>query len=381
VNLRFPLFSPWRASGWPALWSCAAALACLLLAGAAPAQTMVRASTGTGFFITGDGYLLTCFHVVVNSGAIRLRNLKGETFTARAVAVDRANDLALLKVDETAGGVAVTPGRFRPLPLAPSGDVRRGTGVVTMGFPNVNLQGIEPKVTDGIVNSFSGANNDPRVFQISSPIQTGNSGGPLINMEGNVVGVIASKLDAAAIARQTGDIPQNVNYAIKSQYALDFLAKVPDLKAKLPAPARGEKPRIADVVPDLEEAIVLVIATPGPRAADLTLRTPPQPPAPDALPKSEAPPASAERAQRLRQVVAEYRVLRQSLSNLQFNEMSLINQAQMARMLQGAGAQQGSADLQQIQKRLDDLGTRKAEVLKRLNELAAEYRQLQESSS
>ena len=347
----------------------------LWLAGAAQAQQ--RYSTGTGFFVTDDGYFLTCFHVVVNSGAISVRNLKGETWAARAVAVDRVNDLALLKVENAAPGT-----RFAPLPLAPSGEVRRGTAIVTMGFPNVNLQGIEPKVTDGIVNSFSGANNDPRLFQISSPIQPGNSGGPLISMEGNVIGIISSKLDAAAIARQTGDIPQNVNYAIKSQYALDLLGKQPGLQARLAPPLRGEKARVVDVVPALEEAVVLVLAAPAGQAEAAAARAPeaavPSPtPAPGAGPRAPLP--APERNQRLNQIAEEYRQLRQSLNSLQFNELALFNQARMMQLMPGAAGAPGQGDLQQIQKRLDELGTRKAEVIKRMNELAAEFRQLQES--
>lgn len=238
-----------------------------------------------------------------------------------------------------------------------------------MGFPNVSMQGIEPKVTDGIVNSFSGANNDPRVFQISSPIQPGNSGGPLVSMEGNVIGVIASKLDAAAIARQTGDIPQNVNYAIKSQYVLDLLEKSPEARAGTLAPQRGEKTRVVDVVPALEEAIVLVLA--GPEAALAEALRPPQ--APRNLP-------DAERTRHMNQLATEFRQLRQSLGSIEFNEMALIQQGRMLQMMQGAGSDVGGS-VQQIRRQLDDLGTRKAEVVRRLNQLDAEYRQLQESPS
>lgn len=345
-----------------------AVLLCLLGVSALAQQ---RVATGTGFFVTEDGYLLTCFHVVVGSGAITVRNLKGQTWNAKVVAEDKLNDLALLRIDTAAPGT-----RFSPLPLAPSGEVRRGTAIVTMGFPNVNLQGIEPKVTDGIINSFSGMNNDPRVFQISSPIQTGNSGGPLINMEGNVIGIISSKLDAAAIARATGDIPQNVNYAIKSQYALDLLAKLPAVK--LSATLRGEKPRVSDVVPALEEATVLVLAAP-PGAGVPVIK----PPVADAQPAPAPKPVPVpERERRLNQIAADYRQLRQNLNNIQFNELTLMNQARMLQMMQGMGAAPNAqGDLQQLQKRLDDLGTRKAEVVKRMNELAAEFRQLQESPS
>ena len=335
------------------------ALVLLLLASSAHAQ---RVATGTGFFISEDGYFLTCFHVVVGSGAVRLRNLKGETIEARVVATDRVNDLAILKAE----------GRFRPLPVAPSGEVRRGAAIVTMGFPNVSLQGIEPKVTDGIINSFSGANNDPRVFQVSAPIQTGSSGGPLVNMEGNVVGIVASKLDAQAIARQTGDIPQNVNYAIKSQYLLDL---VEQLVAKgtpinLVAPQRGEKPRVADVVPALEDAIALVIATPpGARPGPA-----PAPPEADVVPESE-------KQRRIAQVVAEYRGLQRTLNQLGVNEMNLINQANMLAMMMrmegGAVRAQRDEELQRLRTQLEDIGTRKAQTVRRMNELAGEYRALQ----
>lgn len=364
---------------WPAgvawlAWIAGALCALMLLA--APAASAQRSSTGTGFFITEDGYFITCFHVVVNSGKITLRNLKGETFEARAIAVDRTNDLALLKA-EVRDGV-----RFKPLPLGASGDVRRGAAIVTMGFPNITQQGIEPKVTDGIVNSFSGANNDPRVFQISAPIQTGNSGGPLITMDGNVIGVVASKLDAQAIARQTGDIPQNVNYAIKSQYVHDMLdkvaAQIPALRDSLARPLPGEKTRVADVVPALEEAIALVLATPAtPSPASAAPQSasqvaPPAPPPPDASPDA--------RQQRMGRMVAEYGQLQQQLNRLNFDELTLLNQANMLRMMlrfdQG-GSGQRQADLTAIQRRLDDIGTHKAETVKRMNELAIEYRQLQ----
>lgn len=403
----------------------AIALATLLIAPGAHAQ---RASAGSGFFITEDGYFITCFHVVVNSGKITLRNLKGETFEARAIAIDRSNDLALLKA-EVAGGV-----RFKPLPLAASGDVRRGAAIVTMGFPNINQQGIEPKVTDGIINSFSGANNDARVFQISAPVQTGNSGGPLITMDGNVVGVVASKLDAQAMARQTGDIPQNVNYAIKSQYVLDMLdkvaAQIPALRTGLARVRSGEKTRVADVVPALEDAIALVLATPSNvsqqrasesgsqsqsqadgaarpapgAAAGPAARANPAPASPSASPSAVPPPAPSpapspsssplpslsregapdERAQRPGRMVAEYRQLQQQLNALNFDELTLINQANMLRMMlrldQGLGGGIGGqrqSDLTAIQRRLDDIGTKKAETVNRMNELSVQYRQLQ----
>ena len=391
--------------------------ALFLTAGLMPLSVFAqRTSTGTGFFITADGYFITCFHVVVNSGKITLQNLKGDKFDARAIAVDRSNDLALLKVEPLASAP------FKPLPLVASGDVRRGAAIVTMGFPNINQQGIEPKVTDGIVNSFSGANNDQRVFQISAPVQTGNSGGPLITMEGNVVGVVASKLDAAAMARQTGDIPQNVNYAIKSQHVLDMLEKVatqiPALRDRLARPLSGEKARVSDVVPALEDAIALVLASPAQervaeraqervqerapenpqqraqenrpqsQSTDDNSRRPapgadqrPVPPAPDA----GTPANPDERAQRFGRMVAEYRQLQAQVNALNFDELTLLNQANMLKLMlrfdQSPLAAQRQADLTSLQRRLDDVGTKKAEMVKRMNELAAEYRSLQQGNT
>lgn len=344
-----------------------------LAASVAQAQ---RVSTGTGFFVTADGFFVTCFHVVVGGGNVNLRNLKGETIPARVVLTDRVNDLALLKAE----------GSFKPLPVASSSEMRRGAAIVTMGFPNVRQQGIEPKVTDGIINSFSGANNDPRVFQVSAPVQTGNSGGPLVNMEGNVVGVVASKLDAQAIARQTGDIPQNVNYAIKSQFLLELLERAaqnePKLRAGLVKPLIGEKARVVDIVPALEDAIALVVvgsaALAAPRPADGA--TPEARPAP--APGREGPEAPADpRRDRVARVVAEYRQLQRDLNKLNFDELSLVNQANVLKLMlrfeQGAVLEQRQTELGAITRKLEDVATRKAQTIRRLNELAAEYRQLQ----
>jgi hypothetical protein len=331
-----------------------------------------RVATGTGFFITADGYFVTCFHVIVGSQSITLRNLKGQTFAARVVLADRANDLAVLKAE----------GSFKPLPVGASGDMRRGAGIVTMGFPNVRQQGIEPKVTDGIINSFSGANNDPRVFQVSAPVQTGNSGGPLVNMEGNVVGIVASKLDAAAVARQTGDIPQNVNYAIKSQYLLELLERAgaaePRLREGLVKPLAGEKPRVVDIVPALEDGIALVVA----RGIPATVARPADTLTGPATPGRDTPETpSDEKRDRLTRLITEYRQLQRDLGRINFEEIAMVNQVNtlklMLRFEQGPQSEHRQAELAAVTKKLEDIGTRKAETIRRMNELAVEARQLQ----
>lgn len=143
------------------------------------------AGTGTGFFITADGYLLTNHHVVEDGGDISVRTDKGD-LPAKIVKVDKKNDLAVLKVE----------GKFAALPLLSSHKVGLGEKVFTLGFPRPKVQGFSPKITDGIISSVAGIQDDPRDFQISVPIQPGNSGGPLVDQYGNVIGVIVSKLSA-----------------------------------------------------------------------------------------------------------------------------------------------------------------------------------------
>jgi len=209
-----------------------------------------RMEMGTGFFITTDGYILTCQHCVKDAVRITVR-AGGETMLAALVKADAVNDLALLKVG----------GKFRPLPLASSRDVRLGEPVFTVGFPNPNLMGVSPKLTDGTVNSLAGELDDPRYFQVNAAIQPGNSGGPLVNSRGCVVGVLARTYGNMQTVERTGGVlPQNVNYAVKSSYALAFLESVPDALGKLVAPRSNSKRPLEELAPPVQDATVLVIA-------------------------------------------------------------------------------------------------------------------------
>jgi TPR repeat protein len=205
------------------------------------------AATGTGFFITGDGYLISNYHVVKGATKVRLVTGAG-LIDATVVKVDAANDLALLK----AGG------RFAPLPIAASRTVKLGGTVATVGFPNIGLQGFSPKLAKGEIASLSGAADDPRYFQISVPVQPGNSGGALVDARGNVVGIVAAKLDASVALAASGSLPENVNYAVKSSLLLSFLESVPDVAAKLKEPNAKNEP-FEDVVKSAQEAAVLVL--------------------------------------------------------------------------------------------------------------------------
>jgi len=135
-----------------------------------PVTGGITIASGTGFFVTDDGYLISNNHVVKDAVKVCLRTSAG-LIDAKVVQVDADNDLALLKAE----------GKFSPLPIAESGAVKLGGTVATIGFPNIEMQGFSPKLTKGEISSLNGVQDDPRYFQISVPVQPGNSGGALVD--------------------------------------------------------------------------------------------------------------------------------------------------------------------------------------------------------
>ena len=185
--------------------------------------------------------------MVGSGGQVRLVSQAG-LISAKVVKVDASNDLALLKAE----------GRFARLPMTSSRTARLGSSVATVGFPNIGLQGFSPKLAKGEIASLFGAEDDPRYFQISVPVQPGNSGGALVDERGNVVGVVSAKLSAGAALAATGALPENVNYAVKSSLLLSFLESVPEVSAKLRSPTTKDR-KFEDVVKDAEQAAALVV--------------------------------------------------------------------------------------------------------------------------
>lgn len=205
-------------------------------------------ASGTGFFVTTDGYLVTAYHVVAEAkeGTVKV-NYKGTVLEARLIRMDAANDLALLKVD----------GSFTALAVIPSRTVKLGADVFSVGFPNIDLQGSAVKLTKGSVNSLAGIQDDPRAFQINVPIQPGNSGGPLLDASGNVIGVVVSQLDSIRTAMLTGSLPQGVNYAVKSSYLLPLLDTLPEASTLI----NGSKTRTFDEAVKSAGSAVCVVLT------------------------------------------------------------------------------------------------------------------------
>ena len=168
--------------------------------------------SGTAWAVTADGHLLTCAHIVSGAYAIQVRTPDGRRVAARVLKSDVRNDIALLKISDDT------------LPLTLSQKPEVGQQVATLGFPNTGLQGVEAKLTEGSISALSGIQDDPNSMQVSVPIQPGNSGGPLFDMSGAVVGVISSKLSDAVGLQTTGSLPQAVNYATKISQADPMLA-------------------------------------------------------------------------------------------------------------------------------------------------------------
>jgi S1-C subfamily serine protease len=204
-------------------------------------------SSGTGFFITDDGYLITNAHVVGDSTQVRVRTASG-LLPAKVVKVDTGDDLALLK----------TEGAFAPLPVTTSGPTKLGATVITVGFPNIDLQGFEPKFSRGEIGSLAGLQDDQHFFQISVAVQPGNSGGALVDEHGNAIGVVSGKLSAKATLSTSGTLPENVNYARKSSFLLGFLESVPEVAGKLPSPNTTDL-KSEEVVERAQKTAVLVL--------------------------------------------------------------------------------------------------------------------------
>jgi S1-C subfamily serine protease len=183
--------------------------------------------TGTGFAVTFDGVIVTNNHVVDGCGAIRARSGGTTTyyFEANIVARDRAVDLAAIRLQSR-----VAPDGRRAFREVPRASIREapplqlGEHAVTYGFPFRGLLASEGNLTVGYVTALRGLRDDPTFVQISTPLQPGNSGGALLDGSGNVIGVVSSGLNAIAIMGITGDVPQNVNFAVELGSLKRFLA-------------------------------------------------------------------------------------------------------------------------------------------------------------
>ncbi len=171
--------------------------------------------SGTCFLISSKGYLVTNYHVIKDAKNIYIKNLSGQSQKTKAELVnyDEDLDIAILKINATNSIVPFT---------IKSKTTEVGTSVFTMGYPLTQSMGKEIKLSVGIINAKSGYKGDSKYYQISNPIQPGNSGGPLFDNQGNLIGLVTSKFSG-------GD---NVGYALKSNLLLNYLESL-DIKLSL----------------------------------------------------------------------------------------------------------------------------------------------------
>jgi len=205
---------------------------------------------GTAFSI-GDGYTyVTNHHVTNEANTICFRTPNGDAAKVKVINSDRSDDLSLIRAN------VYSP----PLQIGSSQDIKKGMSVLTIGYPVPNIMGFESKVTEGIVNSLSGAGGDTRRVQISAPIQPGNSGGPLLDEKGNVVGVVVSRL-GKKFADLTGQHADSVGYAINVARLKALIETTPTLPGYIRPSLQTNVVSRTKLVATVESSIMLVIAT------------------------------------------------------------------------------------------------------------------------
>lgn len=169
---------------------------------------------GTGFFVSTQGHFLTNYHVIQNASAVEIVTTDGNRFPAKIIRIDPANDLALCQAEYKDS---------KPITINADVEYEKGQEVLTLGYPISELQGQEQKATFGRINSLSGLYDDVRYLQVDVPVQPGNSGGPLINKNGELIGIITATLDQRKVLKASGSFAQNVNYATKFDYAIPLI--------------------------------------------------------------------------------------------------------------------------------------------------------------
>jgi len=186
-----------------------------------PDRETPAGGSGSGLIFTLDGYVLTNHHVVAGGSQFKVITARGEEIAASLIASDEKLDVAVLKLASTYRAKDFP----NPPKLVSSGKVKSGEKVFTVGHPLGDLLSSEAKYNDGTISAMSGMGNDQHIMQISVPIQPGNSGGPLANTRGEVVGLIVATVNGSALLKEANILAQNINFAIKSDPILAFLGE------------------------------------------------------------------------------------------------------------------------------------------------------------
>jgi S1-C subfamily serine protease len=182
---------------------------------------------GTGFLFARRGLVATNYHVISDGKRINIYFPKAELeFDATIELKDINSDLAILKIKDFEYNKIFS--QEVPFAVKRASGVQLGEEVFTLGFPLGELLGKSAKFSDGTISSLSGLLGSANLFQINNPIQPGNSGGPLFDSDGNIVGIVLATLDAKFFYENLDTIPQNVNFAIKSDYLISLISMLPE---------------------------------------------------------------------------------------------------------------------------------------------------------
>ena len=193
-------------------------------------------SSGTGFLVNGNGDLVTNAHVVTDCTKVTVSGLGDATRKY----VDIQNDLAVISTSQPPTGISALSIRRAP--------PRLGENVAALGYPLSDILSDSIKITTGNINSLVGMANDTRYLQISAPIQPGNSGGPLVDQAGHVIGINTATL-GTKYAAENGVLPQNVNFAARASVLEVFLqARDVTYQTVETAEAPLDTPDLADMV-------------------------------------------------------------------------------------------------------------------------------------
>ena len=172
-------------------------------------------SSGTGFFVSSNGYIITNYHVVDGARSIKVTKVNGDSYkkyTAKVEVSDKQNDLAIIKItDPSFSTIGTLPYSFK------FSAANVGEDCFVLGYPLVSTMGTDIKLTNGIISSRTGFNGSVSEYQMSAPVQPGNSGGPLFDKGGNVIGVVCAKHAGA----------ENAGYAVKASYIRNLIELLP----------------------------------------------------------------------------------------------------------------------------------------------------------
>lgn len=209
-----------------------------------PTQNSFTSSSGSGFAISEQGYVVTNHHVVEGAESITVKGVNGDfnqPYAAEVIVTDQRNDLAIIKID--VGDVDI-----EPIPFQLKRELSQvGNEVFVLGYPLRATMGDELKLTTGIISSRTGFQGDITAYQISAPVQPGNSGGPTFDMNGNLIGIVNAKHLGA----------ENASYSVKANYLINLFELLPE-EMSLELMNKAANSSLADLVESVRNHVYII---------------------------------------------------------------------------------------------------------------------------